>query len=151
MSATVHSLRLDTMALFYSQDADPKFGVRLCNRETLAAAIHATMFMGGALDDAQKAECAGYVDELLRTGSVDMEDGWLELRTSMPDAVSFLMEKVNDAVSEQRYEDQRRFDELKRREIAETKYAVLCEALIGAIDTKADSLRKIVADGGVAA
>lgn len=37
-----------------------------------------------------------------------------------------------------------------KRATAETKYSALCEALIGAIDTKAPTIREIAANGGIA-
>ena len=121
----------NSMALFYSMDADPKFGVELCNPGNLSKTVQKTMFCRDAEED--RAELENILAALQEDGKISFEDGWLVLTKGMQATAAFLMEKVTEAVAEQRYEDKQRFDELKRREAAEGKYARLQEALIEAL------------------
>lgn len=136
MSTTVHEIRAPvTLALFYSMDDDPKFGVLFCAAERLQATVQSVMFPGP--DDLTppnaKEECERLAAELRQSGSVSFEDGWLELRTGLQDAVAFMMEKVKDARADERYADQQRADEHRRLQDVATKYAALCVSLQAAL------------------
>lgn len=91
-------------------------------------------------DEQSRNEVAQIVTALRESGSMDFEDGWIQLRVGMNDTVAFLMEKVGEAKREERYADQQRFEELKRREKIDGKYAVLRSALRDALGDKATEI-----------
>lgn len=136
-------LKPNTMALFYSIDGNPKFGVKLCHERGLFDAVRLVMFARDAEED--REEINGYVKQLRESGGVDFEDGWLSLRVGMADVVAFLMSKIVEAKAEERYADNERFNELKRREEAETRYAALRAVLLDALGDKAPDLAKAAA------
>lgn len=121
-----------TMALFFSIDDDPKFGLKLCNDETLRDAVVSAMYLDPAAADQEE------VDRIVATlqgeeAGLDFEDGWLKLAVGMNEVTEFLMEKVKEAIAEERWSDEQRFKELQRREEAEGRYGLLRKALIEAL------------------
>ena len=69
------------------------------------------------------------IEKMLRErGDCAFEDGWMALRT-LPDAISFLMSKVNDAVEEARFADEKRAIEYRNAAAAEARYCHLAGAL----------------------
>lgn len=135
--SVVH-LEPNSMALFFSQDTDPKFGIELCSAASLYKAVQKVMFCRDAEDDREEIE--RYVEALKEDGKIDFEDGWLALTIGMQATTAFIMEKATDAFAEMRYEDQLRFEESERREAAEARYAALQSALIEALGDKASDI-----------
>src|SRR5688500_15287955 len=103
-----------TMAVIFSMDAHPGWYVQLCNEANLFATVHAGMFMSDQSEQS-RTETAGIVETLRESGSVDFEDGWIQLRVGMADVTAFLVAKATEAAQEARAEDLLRFEELKRR------------------------------------
>jgi hypothetical protein len=125
-----------SMAVFSQIDVDPGFAVKLCNDVTLFSAVHDALFVG-APDDDTRAETADVVAKLRDVGDVAFEDGWISLRVGMTDVTAFLMEKLKEAKDEERWADRQRFNELKAKEEAEGRYALLRQALVDALGDKA--------------
>lgn len=123
-------------AVFFSIDSDPGFGIRLCNDATLFSAVHQTVF-NKAPDDESRDEVVDIVEALRATGGFDFEDGWIALRIGMAAVTEFLMEKVVEFKLDEHFADKRRFEELKKREAAEERYALLRQALVDALGEKA--------------
>lgn len=133
MSAEIVSLKAPpTMALFYSMDADPQVGVRLCTADRLIEAIASTMFSLEP-DAKQWTECAALAVDLREKGEVQFEDGWLKLCIGLQAVTDFAMSKVKAAKADERHADRQRFNEMRRGDEAELRYAMLCCALKGAL------------------
>jgi len=139
MTPRIVRLEPHSMALFFKIDSDPGFGLKLCSDVSLFAAVHSAMFTR-APDDDSRAEVADVVAKLRDDGNVGFEDGWISLRTGMADVTALLMEKVAEAKEEERWADNQRFEEHKRRDAAETKYAALCHALREALGDRATEI-----------
>jgi ATP-dependent Zn protease len=131
------------MAVFCKTDTDPGFAMHLCSDATLFSTVHNVMFMKPAGDES-RMEVQEIVDKLREgnssAGDVAFEDGWISLRVGMAEVTAFLMAKIKDAIEEERYADNQRFLEMRRRELAEGKYALLRQALVEALGDNAAGL-----------
>lgn len=121
-----------SMAVFSKIDVDPGFAVKLCNDLTLFSAVHDAMFIT-LPDDDSRAETQTVVDALREAGDVAFEDGWISLRVGMTAVTAFLMEKLKEAKDEERWADEQRYKELKAKQEAEGRYALLRQALVQAL------------------
>lgn len=125
-----------TMALFYSMDHGLKFGCQVCNETTLLETVHGVMFVlaaGETMSIEQEAECKRYVQGLRESGSISFEDGWLELRVGLLDALAFVIERADEQRKEAEWSDQQRAEEYRRANEIAAKYAGLCTALRNAL------------------
>jgi hypothetical protein len=122
-------------ALFFSIDSDPGFGIKLCNDATLRLAVHEVLYGNRAPDADTRPDVAETV-ELREDGDVVFEEGWLKLRLGMKAVTDLLMDMVVEIKLDEHFADKRRFEECKRREEAETKYALLRQALVDALGDK---------------
>lgn len=146
---TVREVRpADSLALLYSIDDKPGFGVTLCAEETLHAAVYVAMF-GESLPDKsvpatqageQVGESAAIADTLRTKGEYRFEDGWLQLATGVAGVVAVMTEKVRQAQAEAEYEEGERVKTLKRAERAEALYGDLRKALWDALGDRAGDL-----------
>jgi hypothetical protein len=137
------------VAYIYSHDGDDhglKFSVSLCTEDTLRETVQKHL-----CPDGEDLEFPALFDALSESGGHDFEDGWVVVKRGCAEIVEFLIYQMREAKAEENYADTERAKEACRRVLAETKYAALCEALIGAIDTKAPTIREIAANGGIAA
>lgn len=123
----------NTIAVFFSMDADPRWYVKLCNDATLFETVHAGIWMTDVRNEQSQVETTGIVEGLRENGAVDFEDGWVQMRVGTAAIVEWLTAKVTEACNEERYADQQRFEELKRREAAEERYDLLRQALADAL------------------
>lgn len=133
-----------TMAVFFSMDVDPGFYVKLCNDKSLFDTVLSGMFMREATGD-DREEVERVVAALRETGSMSFEDGWIELRIGMADVTAFLVEKVGAAKQDERWADNQRFEELKRRQAAETRFGALRSALLDALGDDAPAVAQAAA------
>jgi len=133
-----------SMAVFWKVDVDPGFAMSLCSDVSLFDAVSLAMFMP-PLDPGNRAEVQDIVDQLREGGDVNFEDAWISLRTGMAAVTAFLMAKTIEAKEEERWADRQRFEELKRREEAETRHALLRQALVEALGDKGPELAKAAA------
>ena len=124
-----------SMAIFFMVDVDPGFAVTLCSDVTLFDAVHNSMFCKPA-DADSRAEVTDVVEQLRENGDVSFEDGWISLRIGMAAVTAYLLERAVDAVQNESFADRQRFEELKRREAAEGRYALLQQALVDALGDK---------------
>lgn len=141
-TTVVRDLRpADTLALFYSIDDAPGVAVKFCAEATLQAAVHSVMFCGpgttAAMARQQMEESAGLCSELLKAGTVDLGDGRLWLARGVAGATAFLLGRLGDALSEARFEDSRRYDQMQRAEHYEGRYRRLCDTLADALEHSA--------------
>ena len=125
-----------TTALFFSDDSDIGFNVKLCEEATLWDTVHSGMFMAEP-DASSREEVDGIVEELRENPAVDFEDGWIAIRRGMVDVTAFLMEKLIQATSDQEYADKQRYQEMRRREEAVEAYSNLKAVLLAALGDKA--------------
>jgi hypothetical protein len=123
----------NTIAVFFSMDAEPRWYVKLCNDATLFDTVHAGMWMNAEPTEQSRTETDGVLEDLRETGNVDFEDGWIQMRVGMAAVVEWLTGKAKEAADEASYEDKRRFEEMKRREEAEGRYELLRQALVDAL------------------
>jgi hypothetical protein len=121
-----------SMAIFWKVDVDPGFAMKLCNDVSLFDAVHGTMFVGPQ-DAESRVEVAGIVERLRESGNIEFEDGWIMLRSGLANITGFLMDQIVEAREDERDADKQRFEELRRREAAEEKYALLRQALVEAL------------------
>lgn len=128
-----------SMAVFFSIDTDPGFAMKLCNDVSLFTTVHGGMFMKEQ-DAESRAEVADIVEKLRRGGDVAFEDGWISLRVGMADVASFLMQKTIETKQEERWADKQRFDEMKMKQVAEARHALLRQALVEALGDGAAAL-----------
>jgi hypothetical protein len=128
-------VRMDpnTIAVFFSMDAEPRWYVKLCNDAMLFDTVHAGMWMNEEPTEQSRTETDGVLEDLRETGNVDFEDGWIQMRVGMAAVVEWLTAKAKEATDEATYEDKRRFEEMKRREEAECRYELLRQALVDAL------------------
>lgn len=150
---SVHKLDLPpavpTMALFYSMDGPPGFGVTPTTLAGLDQAVRKALFLplpGQVLDSDQLAEVRHAADALRESGNIAFEDGWLRLCTGLTEITAFFMEKLADAKAEERYADERRYEEMKRADALAAKYAALRDALITAFGDKAPGVLALAQD-----
>lgn len=134
----------NTMAVFFSMDAEPRWYVKLCNDATLFEAVHSGLWMDEPTEQS-RTEVDGIIETLRETGSVDFEDGWVQMRIGTAAIVEWLVEKAKEAKSEEAYADQQRSQELKRRKAAEERYDLLRQALSDALGDKAPEIAKAAA------
>ena len=139
----VIKLEPHSMAVFWSIDVDPGFAMSLCSDASLFDTVHRALF--GEPTAETRTEALGTVEALREHGGVDFEDGWIVLKTGMLDVTAFLMEKVAANKAEERWADQQRFEEMKRRAVAESAYGLLREALRDALGDKAAEIAAKVA------
>lgn len=127
------------IAYVFSHDGDEhgiKFGVTLCTEDTLRAEVQKHLDPGGE----RMEEFEANMTELLEKGAVDFEDGWIVIKRGTAEIVDFLIYQLREAVAEEKGADQRRYEELKRRETAEARFAVLQSALLDALGPKAPEI-----------
>jgi len=135
-----------SLAIFHKIDVDPGFAVMLCTDASLQATINVALYASTEAPDADcRAEAAEVMAELRQNGDVTWEDGWISLRVGLADVTSFVMEKMKEAREEERWADRQRYEELKKREDAETRYALLRQALADALGDKAAEIAKVAA------
>lgn len=150
---SVHKLDLPpavpTMALFCSIDGPPGFSVILTTAAGLNRAASEALFLpspGHVLGSDQLAEVRHAADALRESGNLAFEDGWLRLCTGLTEITAFFMEKLADAKAEERYADERRYEEMKRADASAAKYAALRDALITAFGDKAPGVLALAKD-----
>src|SRR5580704_2168684 len=137
-----------SMAIFYKIDVDPGFAMSLCSDVSLFNAVHRSMYGNNPPDPESRAEVVDIIEKLREGGSVGdvgFEDGWISLRVGMAEVTAFLMEKLGEAKQEERWADKQRYEELKAKEAAETRYALLSQALVEALGDKGPEIAKAVA------
>jgi hypothetical protein len=137
-----------SMAIFYKIDVDPGFAMSLCSDVSLFNAVHRSMYGSNPPDPESRAEVVGVVEKLREggnVGDVGFEDGWISLRVGMAEVTAFLMEKLGEAKQEERWADKQRYDMMKAREEVQTKYALLCQALVEALGDKGPEIAKAAA------
>lgn len=135
-----------SMAVFASIDVDPGFAMHLCSDASLFDTVHRAMFVFDSEPTTEtRAEVIGMVETLRNAGAIEFEDGWIVLKRGMLEVTAFLMEKVAAAKAEERWADRQRYEEMKRREAAETAYAALRQALRDALGEKAAEIAARVA------
>lgn len=121
-----------TLCLFAKDDSAIGFHCRTCTAEGLTTAVFMDMF-GVPFAAEHQEEVETVVAGLLLEGYSGFEDGWIDLRTGVDDIVSFFTAKMEEAKEEERFADQRRYEELRKRQTAEEYYATLCTALTRAL------------------
>ncbi len=125
------------VALFYKIDAEPGFGLTICRDDEIDGAVREALFGKGDITAENATEIRETAAELLTSGRVDFEDGWLDLRNGMADAIAFVVERLNEARDDERFSDQRRADEQVRANASVIRYGQLRQALIEALGDKA--------------
>ena len=114
----------------------PGFAMSLCSDASLFNAVHRSIYGNNPPDAESRAEVVGVVEKLREggnVGDVGFEDGWISLRAGMAEVTAFLMEKLAEVKQEERWADKQRYDELKAKEAAQTKYELLRQALVEAL------------------
>jgi hypothetical protein len=133
------------LALFASCDDAPGFTVELVGQGSLKSAIEKLFCVTpGDHVGTHVAEEIAEIEKMLRDGGdCAFEDGWMALRT-LPGAISFLMGKVNDAVEEARFADEKRAAEYQNAAAAEARYCHLAGALRRALGAESGAIRQLV-------
>lgn len=119
--------------LIMKDDSTIGFHVRVCTIDNLRNCVFQEMFGKPSDDPEHTEEVRSIVGGLLADGRVEFEDGWIELRNGMEGVAEFFMAQILDARADADFEDKRRYDELKARQLAEAKYSQLRDALALAI------------------
>lgn len=138
---------MSEVAYIYSHDGDKhgiKFGIELCTLATLRETAKKHLYPDSISDD--EAEIfAGVMEELEEKGSCDFEDGWIVVKDGAAAIIEFLLAQLIECKDEERFEGERAFAEMQRREKAEAKYKTLQEALLAALGPKAPEIAKAAA------
>lgn len=123
------------VAYIYSHDGDKhgiKFDIELCTQLTLRDTVKKHLYPEGIPDDPAEI-FAGVMEEIAEKNACDFEDGWIAVKYGVPAIVEFLIEQLRECKDEERFEGERAFAEMQKREAAEAKYKTLQNALLTAL------------------
>jgi hypothetical protein len=135
------------IAYIYSHDGDEhgiKFGVELCTRSTLRETVKKHLYPDG-IPDGDAEIFAGVMEEIDEKGSCDFEDGWIVVKDGAAAIIEFLIDQLRECKAEERFEGERAYKEMQRREAAEAKYKTLQQALLVALGPNAPDVADAVA------
>lgn len=134
----------EKVALLFAIDDAPKFGMVLCEKDDLAAAIQKNCW-GSNLSDEDLATIVDWTEQLHKTGFIDFEDGWLKLCVGTEAIAAELMRRVVEQYGETQYECSGAADANAEAAVAKAKLAELQNALRSALGDKGPEIAAKVA------
>lgn len=137
----VHKLPEATSVMFFKTDDAIGFGYTVFRPDLLVSTVTRILFGDDqVLDDEQRRECHDVADMLASEGAIDFEDGWLQIATTPSTICAAFMERCRAAKEDERHADQKRYDQMKRADTAEKRYADLVAALLDALGPNSEVL-----------